>query len=102
MMYILIINFKTDITPDEYEEIAVKDAPIFANISGLKHKYFLFNHETKIFGGCYLWEDKASLDAYKAGEIYKSIINNPDFENVKTSKFEVHEQASLTQEKMKK
>ena len=87
--------------PDEYEEIAVKDAPIFANISGLKHKYFLFNHETKIFGGCYLWEDKASLDAYKAGEIYKSIINNPDFENVTTSEFEVHEQASLTQEKMK-
>ena len=26
-MYILIINFKADITPDEYEEIAVKDAP---------------------------------------------------------------------------
>ena len=100
-MYILIINFKADITPDEYEEIAVKDAPIFANISGLKHKYFLFNHETKIFGGCYLWKDKASLDAYKAGEIYKSIINNPDFENVTTSEFEVHEQASLIQENMK-
>ena len=101
-MYILIINFKADITPDEYEDIAVKDAPIFANISGLKHKYFLFNHETNIFGGSYLWEDKASLDAYKAGEIYKSIINNPDFENVTTSEFKVHEQASLTQEKMKK
>ena len=101
-MYILIINFKADITPDKYEEIAVKDAHIFANISGLKHKYFLFNHETKIFGGCYLWKDKASLDAYKAGEIYKSIINNPDFENETTSEFKVHEQASLTQEKMKK
>ena len=101
-MYLLIINFKADITPDEYEEIAVKDAPIFANISGLKHKYFLFNHETKIFGGCYLWEDKASLDAYKAGEIYKSIINNPDFENVTNTQFEVHEQASLTQEKTEK
>ncbi len=100
-MYILIINFKADITPDEYEEIAVKDAPIFANISGLKHKYFLINHETKIFGGCYLWEDKTSLDAYKAGEIYKSIINNPDFKNVTTSEFEVHEKASLTQEEMK-
>ena len=100
-MYILIRNFKADITPDEYEEIAGKDAPIFANIPGLKHKYFLFNHETKIFGGCYLWEDKTSLDAYKAGEIYKSIINNPDFENVTTSEFEVHEKASLTQEKMK-
>ena len=73
-MYILIINFKADITHDEYEEIAGKDAPIFANIPGLKHKYFLFNHETKIFGGCYLWEDKTSLDAYKAGDIYKSII----------------------------
>ena len=46
-MYILIINFKADITPDEYEEIAGKDAPIFANIPGLKHKYFLFDHETK-------------------------------------------------------
>ena len=88
-------------THDEYEEIAGKDATIFANIPGLKHKYFLFNHETKIFGGCYLWKDKTSLDAYKAGEIYKSIINNPDFENVTTSEFEVHEKASLTQEKMK-
>ena len=36
-MYILIITFKADITPDEYEEIAGKDAPIFANILGLKH-----------------------------------------------------------------
>ena len=41
-MYILIINFKADITPDEYEEITVKDAPIFVNISGLKHKYSRF------------------------------------------------------------
>ena len=48
-----------------------------------------------------MWEDKTSLDAYKPGEIYKSIINNPDFENVTTSEFEVHEKASLTQEKMK-
>ena len=39
-MYILIINFKADITPDEYEEIAVKDAPTFANIPELKYKYF--------------------------------------------------------------
>ena len=75
------------------------DAPTFTNIPGLKHKYFLFNQETKILGGCYLWEDKASLDAYKAEEIYESIINNSDFENVTTSEFEVHEQASLTQKK---
>lgn len=100
-MHILMINFNADFTEEQYNKTAVADAPTFANIEGLIMKYMIFNHETKVYGGCYMFESKQALDAYKQGDIYRSIINNPDWTNITASEFEVLDEATEIQERLK-
>ena len=100
-MHILMINFNAEFTEEEYKNTAIEDAPIFANIDGLIIKHMIFNHETKVYGGCYMFETKEALEAYKQGDIYKSILANPDWTNLQISEFEVLGEATEIQEKLK-
>ena len=100
-MYIQIINFSMETTADEYDSATIEFAPIFANIDGLTVKNFLYNHETKTYGGCYMWETKEAMEAYKNGEIYKMIVENPDFKNVTSKEFCVHAKANEIQKELK-
>ena len=49
-----------------------------------------------------MFETKASLEAYMAGDIYKSVLENPDWSNHLVRHYEVHEEASNIQNKLKK
>ena len=80
-MHILVINFNAETTPDQFNDLVKEDAPIFAAIDGLIHKNFIFNHEEKTYGGVYMFESKKTLNAYLDSDIYKSIIENPDWSN---------------------
>ena len=100
-MYIQIINFNWDISEKGYDEAAIEGAPIFANIDGLIIKNMLYNHETKTYGGWYMWETKEAMEAYKQGEIFKSIVENPDFNNVTSKEFCVHAKANEIQKELK-
>ena len=44
---------------------------------------------------------KKAMEAYKAGEIYKSIIENPDWTNFFVRDFEVHAEAAEIQHRLK-
>ena len=46
-MHILVINFTAETTPEQFDELVKADAPVFAKISGLIHKNFIFNHKEK-------------------------------------------------------
>ena len=94
-MYIQIINFNWDISEEGYDKAAIEGAPTFANIDGLIIKNMLYNHETKTQGGCYMWETKEAMEAYKRGEVFKSIFENPDFKNVTSKEFCVHAKATI-------
>ena len=41
------------------------------------------------------------MEAYKAGEIFKSIVENPDWSNFIVRDFEVHAEASEIQKNLK-
>jgi hypothetical protein len=101
-LHILVINFNADATPEQFDALVQQDAPIFAEIDGLAHKHFIFNHQEKTYGGVYMFETKAALEAYMAGDIYKSVLENPDWSNHLVRHYEVHEEASNIQNKLKK
>ena len=101
-MHILVINFTADATPEQFDALVQQDAPVFVEVHGLKHKYFLSNHEDKTFGGVYMFETKKALDAYMSGDIYKSIIENPDWSDHLVRNYEVHADASKIQDELKK
>ena len=44
----------------------------WAELPGLRHKYFVYNEETQTCSGVYVFFDKASLDAYMASELFKA------------------------------
>ena len=100
-MYIQIINFSMETTADEYDSATVEFAPIFANIDGLTVKNFLYSHETKTCGDCYIQKTKEATEAYKNDEIYNMIIENPDFKNVTSKEFCVHAKANEIQKELK-
>ena len=101
-MHILVINFNAETTPDQFNDLVKEDAPIFAAIDGLIHKNFIFNHEEKTYGGVYMFESKKALNAYLDSDIYKSIIENPDWSNHLIRNYEVHSEASEIQNMIKK
>jgi hypothetical protein len=101
-MHILVINFNAETTPDQFNDLVKEDAPIFAAIDGLIHKNFIFNHEKKTYGGVYMFESKSALNAYLDSDIYKSIIENPDWSNHLIRHYEVHSEASEIQNMIKK
>ena len=53
-MYIQIIDFNMEISEEEFDQVVIEGAPIFAKVEGLIVKNILFNHETQTYGGCYI------------------------------------------------
>ena len=49
-----------------------------------------------------MWETKEAMEADKQGEIFKSIVENPDFMNSTSKESCVHTKASEIQKKSKK
>ena len=44
---------------------------------------------------------REAMEAYKNGEIYKMIVENPDFKNVTSKEFCVHAKANEIQKELK-
>ena len=101
-MHILVINFTADTTPEQFDNLVKADAPVFAEIDGLIHKNFIFNHEEKTYGGVYMFESKAALKAYITGDIFKSVVENPEWSDYLVRHYEVHSEASQIQNAFKR
>ena len=101
-MHILVINFTADTTPEQFDNLVKADAPVFAEIDGLIHKNFVFNHEEKTYGGVYMFESKTTLKAYMAGDIFKSVVENPEWSDHLVRHYEVHSEASQIQDTHKR
>ena len=65
------------------------------------HKNFIFNHEEKTYGGVYMFESKAAVKAYMAGDVFKSVVENPEWSDHLVRHYEVHSEASDIQNKIK-
>ena len=100
-MHILVINFTAETTPEQFDNLVKEDAPVFAEIEGLIHKNFIFNHEEKTYGGVYMFESKGALKAYMAGDIFKSVVENPEWSDHLVRHYEVHSEASEIQDTLK-
>lgn len=45
---------------------------LYRNIPGLRDKSFIISRERSEYGGVYTWEDRASLDAFLASEVFSA------------------------------
>ena len=79
--------------------MAVEGAPVWTAVPGLIIKHFVYNFEEHRFGGVYLfWEDEEIMQEYCKSELFKSVIEHPEFSEHNSQIFEVHELGRIMQE----
>ncbi|MBL8209126.1 MAG: YdhR family protein [Bryobacterales bacterium] len=95
-MLMQIVTFHlTGMTSAEYAHMCEdKLAAVFEQMPGLVSKAWLSNPETNTYGGVYMWQDQASLDAYKAGPIFQSLPEMPFVTGVTSQEFGLLEEPS--------
>lgn len=54
----------------------------WSNLEGLRHKYFIYNDDTGIVSGVYVFFDQASLDTYMKSELFAMHEKMPHFSSV--------------------
>ena len=81
-MKILIININLKgLEVDAVKAKAHIDAIDFRGVSGLISKYFLGDEDDNVYGGCYIFRDTESLEAYKKGQIFEFLSRHENFDN---------------------
>ena len=91
----LITYHLSDISQAEYlKQMVEADAPVLANVQGLMSKVWLADEEKNTFGGFYLWEDRAAMEAFMHSDLVKAVVSRPFVKNVSSVDFEVNQKAS--------
>ncbi len=84
-----------DISQEEYlKQMVEPDAPILANVNGLISKVWLVDEEKNSFGGFYLWETKAAMEAFMHSDLVAAVVSRPFLKNVSSVDYTVNETAS--------
>ena len=95
-MKILIINFNLkNLEIDAFKAQAHIDAMDFRGVSGLISKYFLGDEDDNVYGGCYIFKDAESLEAYKKGPIFEFLSTHENFDNFTTKEHNVIDGPSI-------
>jgi hypothetical protein len=96
-MHAQLITYQLrDISQAEYlEQMVEPDAPVLAKVPGLISKVWLTDEEKNAFGGFYLWQDKAAMEAFMHSDLVKAVVSRPFVANVSSVDFEVNRHASL-------
>ena len=68
----------------------------WAEVPGLRSKYFTLNEETNEAGGFYTFFSREALDAYMESDLFKSMETFPFITNLKCTIFEVIAGTELT------
>lgn len=95
MATIVQINFDYDVSEDELEQRSNPErAKIFHGVEGLCWKVWLRDADRRESGGIYLFDSRASAQAYVDGPIATAVCNLPDSFNHSIKIFDVRENVS--------
>jgi hypothetical protein len=87
---IQVIQFRlAGLSEADYRAHAEHVAPVFSNMPGLLSKVWLADVDTNTYGGVYTWRDRASLEQYRASEIYTGMVSNPGVADVSDLAFAI-------------
>ena len=91
----LITYHLSDISQAEYlKQMVEPDAPVLAKVRGLMSKVWLADEDKNAFGGFYLWENRAAMEAFMHSDLVKAVVSRPFVKDVSSVDFEVNENAS--------
>lgn len=77
-MYALFVNFAVpEKSPDEVIEAFTPLVPAFANLPGNLAKIWLADTDAGRYGALYLWRTRDDMDAFMAGDLWRSVQDHP-------------------------
>lgn len=85
---ILQINFKFNVTPDEYLEAVKPLVGEIAQTPGLLWKVWLMNEAESEAGGIYWFNDGEALNAYLEGPVVAGIASHPAVSDISVKVFD--------------
>lgn len=88
---ILQINFKFNVSGEEYDKAVSPIAESIAAVNGLRWKVWIVNEAESEAGGIYLFDDESSVQAYLAGPIVDNIKKHPALSDISAKVFDVME-----------
>jgi hypothetical protein len=89
-MYARIITFRLDgLTAADYRSHAAAIAPAFTTWPGLLAKVWIADDDAGIYGGMYVFADRASADLSRDTDLYRGMEANPTFTNLSVREFDV-------------
>ena len=94
-MVIVTVNYEYEGDPTEWAKAYTPErAEMFVNLPGLKWKIWLDAAEDKRTCGSYLFDSRASADAYANGPLMDRHRNNPALINLQVRIFNTREEMS--------
>lgn len=91
---ILQLNFKFNVSRNEYENMASSLANDFAKVPGLQWKVWLMNEKENEVGGIYLFEDEKAVEQFKASPLAAGVLSHPALSDFSIKVFDILENVS--------
>jgi hypothetical protein len=88
-LQLLQINYKFNGSRADFEREFGPMAAEIAKVPGLRWKVWLVNEAESSGGGCYLFEDEASLLSYLSGPVIAALKSHPAFSELSARTFAV-------------
>ena len=96
-MKLQIITYQlSGITEAEYLATAPPDAALIAQVSGLVSKVWIASPETNTYGGVYLWQSQAALNAFMESPLVAAVMARPHLTAISSVVYDVPEAPSRT------
>jgi hypothetical protein len=89
MSNLLQVNFKLNVSVDEYRQAADSLAQAFADVPGCRWKVWLLDEAEKAAGGIYLFESKAALQGMLDSPLWAGVGANPALKDFSIKSWDV-------------
>jgi len=86
---ILQLNFRLNVSPEEYTDTFRPLADSFAAVEGLRWKVWILNEKEREAGGIYLFESADAMDAFLSGDLVAAAASHPALRDLSVKKFDV-------------
>ncbi len=91
---ILQVNFKFNVSREQYENTVSPLAQDFAEVPSCLWKVWLMDEKDNEAGGIYLFADEASVEKFKGSALVASVLSHPALSDFSIKQFEVLDKIS--------
>lgn len=90
-----VVTFRLKgIARSDYDVLCERTAPAIAAVPGLVAKVWLADESTNTYGGVYTWRDRAALENFLKGDLFRALATHPNLVEMNSRVFSVLEAPS--------